>query len=72
MGNGWEVGMGVGALPFPSFPLSPFPPLFHFPFPQLSFSLSPSLVDIEVAEESMRLAACKLPMATRFVARLTA
>src|SRR6188508_454528 len=26
----------------------------------------------EVAEESMRLAACKLPIATRFVARLTA
>ena len=26
----------------------------------------------EVAEESMRLAACKLPIATKFVARLTA
>ena len=26
----------------------------------------------ELAEESMRLAACKLPVATRFVARLTA
>jgi large subunit ribosomal protein L16 len=29
-------------------------------------------VSRQVAEESMRLAACKLPIATKFVARLTA